>query len=396
MSGGEAGDIFTTRPLPRLVCGPGGIEQIGRLAGEFGGHRALIVTDPGIMAAGYPEKVANLLLAEGIRPTVFDGVVENPTSEEVELCVQVAKSCQADIFIGLGGGSSMDTAKGCNFLYTNGGDMADYRGKDLAKKKMLPFIAVPTTAGTGSECQCYALIADPVTHQKMPCGDTKALAVAAVLDPDLTLTQPPFVTASTGLDALAHAVESYVSKAATPWSRLYAGRAYALLREHLPTVLQSPENREARAGMQLGAALAGAAIENSMLGCAHSAANPLTAIFNVVHGHAVALMLPAVIRKNAEQTATAQLYAELLATAGTVADTGSEGAEMIASEVEQWLGLSGLARQLVSCGVIYEEIPRLADLATQQWTAGFNPRAYTAADFQAMYEATYASEVGAE
>lgn len=390
MSHLEVGDSFTTRPLPRLVVGPGVMEQIGRLAGEFGGHRALIVTDPGVMAAGYPEKVANLLLAEGIRPTVFDGVVENPTSEEVELCVQVAKSCQADLLIGLGGGSSMDTAKGCNFLYTNGGEMADYRGKDRAKKKMLPFIAVPTTSGTGSECQCYALIADPVTHQKMPCGDTKAMAVAAVLDPELTLTQPPLVTACTGLDALAHAVESYVSSAATPWSRLYAGRAYALVREHLPTVLQSPENREARAGMQLGAALAGAAIENSMLGCAHAAANPLTAVFSVVHGHAVALMLPTVIRINAGQPATAQLYAELLASAGTAADSGMEAAEIIATEVEQWLGLSTLSTQLVNCGVIFEEIPRLAELATQQWTAGFNPRAYTAADFQTMYEAAYA------
>ncbi len=390
MSSLVGGEGFTTRPLPRLVCGPGVVQQIGRLVGEFGGHRALIVTDPGIMATGYPDQVAKLLLAEGIRPTVFDGVVENPTSEEVELCVQVAKSSQADILIGLGGGSSMDTAKGCNFLFTNGGEMADYRGKDLAKKKMLPFIAVPTTSGTGSECQCYALIADPVTHQKMPCGDTKAMAVAAVLDPDLTLTQPPLVTACTGLDALAHAVESYVSKAATPWSRLYAGRAYALVREHLPTVLQSPENREARGGMQLGAALAGAAIENSMLGCAHSAANPLTATFNVVHGHAVALMLPAVIRKNAELPETAELYAELLSTSGTVMDAGEEAAEVIASEVEQWLGVSGLSRQLVNCGVIYEELPRLAELATQQWTAGFNPLTYSAADFQAMYEAAYA------
>lgn len=389
MSGDQADGIFTTRRLPRLVVGPGALRQLARLAGEFGGHRALIVTDPGIMAAGYPSAVADSLMAEGIRPTIFDGVVENPTTEEVDLCVDVARHCQADLLIGLGGGSSMDTAKGGNFILTNGGEMADYRGRDLARKKMLPFLAVPTTAGTGSECQSFALIADPVTHQKMPCGDAKAMAAAAVLDPELTLTQPPLVTACTGLDALAHAVESYVSTAATPWSRLYAGRAYALVRTHLPVVLATPENREARAGMQLGAALAGAAIENSMLGCAHAAANPLTARFGVAHGHAVALMLPGVMRRNARQETTGALYQDLLTGAGMAATSGPEAAEWMATEVEQWLALSGVGTHLSGCGVLAEEIPDLAQLAAQQWTAGFNPKVYAAGDFEALYREAY-------
>ncbi|MEM1059071.1 MAG: iron-containing alcohol dehydrogenase [Verrucomicrobiota bacterium] len=389
MSAPEPDILFTTRPLPRIVCGAGAIDTIGRLAAEFGGHRALIVSDPGIVATGAPDRVAVHLMAEGIKPTVFDGVVENPTTDEVDLCVQVAKHCQADLIIGLGGGSSLDTAKGCNFIFTNGGRMEDYRGKDQAKKKMLPFIAVPTTAGTGSECQCFALIADPVTHQKMPCGDVKAMAVAAVLDPDLTLTQPPLVTACTGLDALAHAVESYVCKVATPWSRTYSGRAYQLIRENLPLVLAHPENREARQAIQLGASLAGAAIENSMLGCAHAAANPLTARFGVVHGHAVALLLPPVIRRNAEDPATAEAYRELLAGAGTEAASGREAALTIADEVEQWIGLTGLSPRLVACGVVPGAIPGLAEGAATQWTANFNPRAYVEADFESVYREAF-------
>jgi len=381
--------LFTTRPMPRISFGSGAVDLIGRVAGEFGGHRALVVTDPGIMATGAPERMAVHLMAEGIKPTIFDGVVENPTTAEVELCVDVARHCQADIIIGLGGGSSMDTAKGCNFILTNGGRMEDYKGKDLAKKKMLPFIAVPTTSGTGSECQCFALIADPETHQKMACGDIKAMAVAALLDPDLTLTQPPMVTACTGLDALAHAVESYVCKVATPWSRLYAGRAFSLVRENLPIVLSHPENREARAGMLLGASLAGAAIENSMLGCAHSAANPLTARFSTVHGHAVALLLPPVIRLNAAQGETAELYRELLGASGQEAATGKEAADIIASEVEQWIALAGLSANLAGCGVVAEELPSLAELATGQWTAHFNPRAYSTEDFEAVYREAY-------
>ena len=220
-----------------------------------------------------------------------DGVIENPTTRCVENCVQAARAAGADILIGLGGGSSMDTAKGCNFLLTNGGQMRDYWGVGKATKSMLPLIAIPTTAGTGSECQSAALIADEVTHQKMACLDPKAAARIAILDPELTLSQPRRVAACTGIDALSHAVETAVTTKRSPLSRAYSLEAFRLCGGHLSRALNEPGDLEARSGMLLGAAFAGTAIENSMLGAAHAAANPLTARFGVTHGVAVGLML---------------------------------------------------------------------------------------------------------
>ena len=217
--------------------------------------------------------------AAGVNVTIFDEVKENPTTREVDQCLEVARAVRPQLIIGLGGGSSMDTAKGCNFVLTNGGRMQDYWGVGKATKPMLPLIAVPTTAGTGSECQSFALIADEKTHQKMACGDPKAAPRVAILDPLLTVTQPRQVAACTGIDAIAHAVETAVTKKRNELSWLYSREAFRLMTANFDCVFEQPDNLEARAAMQLGAAYAGTAIENSMLGAAHSAANPLTARF---------------------------------------------------------------------------------------------------------------------
>jgi alcohol dehydrogenase len=184
----------------------------------------------------------------------------------------------------------MDTAKGCNFILTNGGRMHDYCGVGKAKAPMLPLIAIPTTAGTGSECQSATLIADEHTHQKMACLDPKAAARIAILDPVLTLSQPPRVTACTGIDAIAHAVETAVTTARHPLSLMYSHNAFKLCAEFSTRHSESGD-LEARGRMLLGAAFAGWP-ENSMLGATHAAANPLTAHFDVVHGMAVGMMLP--------------------------------------------------------------------------------------------------------
>src|SRR5438046_4561017 len=171
----------------------------------------------------------------------------------------------------------MDCAKGINFLYTNGGRMADYKGFGKATYPLLPSIGVPTTSGTGSEAQSYALIADETTHVKMACGDRKAAFRVSILDPELTVSQPPLVTAVTGLDALTHAVESYVCTRRTPISQAFALAAWRHLEPNYQRVLEAPDDLSARGAIQLGAYLAGMAIEASMLGAAHACANPLTA-----------------------------------------------------------------------------------------------------------------------
>src|SRR5262249_50705683 len=230
---------------------------------------------------------------------------------DVDACLRIAQAAQIDVIVGLGGGSAMDTAKGCNFLLTNGGRIQDYWGIGKASKAMLPFIAVPTTAGTGSECQSAALIADEQTHQKMACLDSKAAARVALLDPALTLSQPALVTAHTGIDAIAHALETAVTTKRNHLSLMFSHEAFKLTVPSLPRVLSAPSDLHARGRMLLGAALAGTAIENSMLGAAHAAANPLTAHYGIVHGEAVGIMLPAVVRFNARDPAVRLAYAEL-------------------------------------------------------------------------------------
>ena len=376
----------------RMVFGNGVVTQVGSLARELGAKKILLVTDAGIVAAGHAGRVIATLEAAGLSVTVFDQAKENPTTKCVTECVAVAQQAGIDFIIGLGGGSSMDTAKGCNFILTNGGQMKDYWGVGKATKPMLPFIAIPTTAGTGSEMQCAALIADEVTHQKMACLDPKCAARVAILDPELTVSQPPRVTACTGIDAIAHAVETAVTTKRNELSQKLSFAAFKLCLNAFPLVMQTPADLEARAQMQLGAAYAGAAIESSMLGAAHAAANPLTAHYNIAHGHAVGLMLPQVVRFNAEEAEARALYAQLSQEAGisNSANSGAESVELLARRLEALLGFARLPGKLSKCGVESERLEQLATEAAKQWTAGFNPRPIAAADFLQLYKAAFA------
>lgn len=369
---------FDHQSRTRLIFGNGTLSRLGDLSREIGGTRVLVVSDPGLVKAGYVERASVYLREAGLSVEVFGSVHENPSTADVDDCVAVAKEFGADLLIGLGGGSSMDTAKGCNFILTNGGRMADYWGTGKATKPMLPMIAVPTTAGTGSECQSYALISDDVTHAKMACGDVKAAAKVAILDPELTVSQPHRVTVCTGIDAISHALETAVTNKRTALSMLYSREAFRLCHSGFGRVLRDSSDIEARGMMLLGAAYAGIAIEGSMLGAAHSAANPLTAKFGVVHGEAVGVMLPHVIRFNSGLGEISAIYESLFD--GDLADRVTE----LLWEARMPLGILGY-------GAKTEDIPALAEMALKQWTAQFNPRPITETDFQQLYTAALTS-----
>ncbi len=379
---------FDFQPRTRLIFGPGTSAKIPDLVKELNARSALLVTDAGIIAAGHAEKLAEEVRSTGVQVTIFDRVRENPTTRDVDACLAVARECRPEVIIGLGGGSSMDTAKGCNFLLTNGGRMRDYWGVGKATQPMLPLIAVPTTAGTGSECQSAALIADEETHQKMACLDPKAAARVAILDPILTLSQPPRVTACTGIDAVAHAVETAVTRKRNPFSSMCSREAFQLLAGSFRAVIQDAGDVSARGRMQWGAALAGTAIENSMLGAAHSAANPLTARFNVIHGQAAGMMLPHVVRFNGQEETARDAYSGLALAAGLTNSSGNP-VEALAAEIDALLRAAGMPVRLRDCGVRADAIPALAAEAARQWTAGFNPRPVTDADFAALFEAAF-------
>ena len=380
---------FDFQPRTRIVFGPGSIDRLGELVGEYSGKRVLLVTDPGIVAAGHVARAEASLTKAGLAFSQFDRVIENPTTEVVEACVAFAREEKIDFIVGLGGGSSMDTAKGCNFLLTNGGRMEDYWGVGKAARPMLPLIAVPTTAGTGSEdANRSRLITQPETHVKMACGDPKAAARAAILDPELTLTQPPAVAAATGMDALSHALETAVTRRRNPISQMLSREAFRLCSRGLKTIFDDPANLDARADVLLGAALAGMAIENSMLGAAHAAANPLTARYGVVHGHAVGLMLPAVVRFNAEDPEVAPLYYQLAIQGGlleTGPSNGTPAGERIANFICKFQDRTGLPRSLNGTKLSDGDIGALAGDAAKHWTGTFNPRPGGAKVFDRLY-----------
>ena len=380
---------FDYQPRTRIVYGADRIDSLGDLAGELGTRRALVVSDPGIIAAGHTGRGIDALEAAGIETHLFDGVVENPSTDQVEQGLMVAQRHDPELIVGLGGGSAMDCAKGINFLYSNGGRMQDYQGVGKALKGMVPMIAVPTTAGTGSETQSFALISDAKTKVKMACGDKKASFRVALLDPQLTLTQPPGVTALTGIDALAHALETYVTTRRNPASLAFSREAWRLLSTNFGQVLDTPNDLDARSGMQLGACFAGIAIENSMLGATHALANPLTAHYGIAHGQAIGVMLPHVIRFNGVQFGS--WYHDLLELAGTTNGYTPPQAsgEHLADFIVDLLAKTKLPTRLGECGVDQSTLPALARDAAQQWTGRFNPRPVEQPELLSLYEEAF-------
>jgi alcohol dehydrogenase len=375
---------FDFHPRTRVLFGPGRVTRVGQIARELGFRRTLVVADPGIREAGHTGRVLDALTAAAVETFLFDGFGVNPDSAMVHAGAGFARPLDVDSIIGLGGGSSLDCAKGINFVLRNGGTIADYRGYGKASTPLLPMIGLPTTAGTGSEAQSYAVIADAETHMKMACGDVSAAVRVAILDPELTITAPAHVSAMAGYDAIAHAVETAVTVKRTPLSDTFSHQAWKLLSEAFERVLLHPSDAEARGAMLLGAHFAGAAIEQSMLGAAHACANPLTARYNLAHGLALAILLPHVVRWNAP--VVRDRYAALLgAPRRRVRDENA--AETLARRLEDFAVAGHLSITLSDAGVTADAIPGLAELATQQWTGTFNPRPFDAKGAEEIYRA---------
>jgi alcohol dehydrogenase len=379
---------FDFQPRTRVIFGAGTIGQLGKLAVELGFRRTLLVADHGLVASGHVDEAVTPLQQAGVEVVRFHDFEVNPNTRMVESGTAFVATQQIDSIIGLGGGSSLDCAKGINFLLTNGGRMADYHGYGKATKPMLPMIAVPTTAGTGSEAQSYALISDAETHVKMACGDLKAAFRVALLDPALTLSQPKTITAISGFDAIAHAVETYVTTKRTPVSEIFSREAWVLLEGNYERVLTQPDDLEARGAMQLGAFYAGLAIENSMLGATHACANPLTARYGTAHGAAIAMLLPSVVRWN--ERAAGERYATLLKFS-SVAKLNEDlsPTEALAHRLEALAAAGSLNTDLRGIGITANDLRELAAEAAEQWTGTFNPRPFNKEGAMEVYSCAY-------
>ncbi len=376
------------RTPPRLVCGVGALKQLGELASDLGGTRALIVTDLGIVDQGFDQQAVQALCSAGVSVCVFDKVEADPPYKIVLEAISAAKSSDADIVIGLGGGSSMDTAKVVALAVNSEQTLADMVGTEQATGERLPLITIPTTAGTGSEVTFVSVLTDD-------CGDKQAiyshklLPDIALLDASLTTKLPPHITAAPALDAIVHAVEAYTSRTRkNPISDALAVKALELLGDNFMTVLKDGENIEARAAMLLGSTLAGMAFVNSSVAAVHALSYPLGVKFHIPHGHSNALVMGPVFRFNMREAK--REYAELAAIllADENFDSDEQAANAFISRLEEMLEFSGLETRLSQLGVKLEDIQEMSIMVNEKLNRliSTNPRDMTSDDIYSLYK----------
>jgi len=291
--------IFNFRVAGEVIFGTGVIERAGVEIQKHGGKKVLLVVDPGFARTAQMKKILEALEKERIPSVLFDAVEPEPRTEVADRCAEAARRGQCDFVLGVGGGSAMDTAKAAAILATNGGIARDYQGLDKVPRPGLPKGMVPTTAGTGSEVTFTAVFINEEEKKKAGINSRYLYPEVAILDPELTMALPPAVTASTGMDALTHAIESYTSRAASPVSEMFSLEAVSLIGKSLRRAVEEGSDLQARSNMLLGSLLAGIGLANAGVGAAHSLAYPMGGVFHIAHGVANALLLPAVVDYNA-------------------------------------------------------------------------------------------------
>ena len=380
---------FAFSTVASIVSDPGGAARLGQLVAErfSTARRALIVTDAGFLRTGLLEPARASLAAQGLAVHTFSDVVADPPERTVLAAVACARTHEADLVIGFGGGSSMDVAKLVAVLAASAQPLHQIYGIGNVKGQRLPLIQVPTTAGTGSEVTNIAIVTTGETT-KMGVVAPQLYADLALLDAELTLGLPPLVTAATGIDAMVHAIEAYTSKhKKNPLSDNLARQALGLLSNNLIAAVETGSNVEARQAMLLGACLAGQAFSNAPVAAVHALAYPIGGIFHVPHGLSNSLVLPHVLRFNASHAAP--LYAELAEIVVPRSD-GSHAArtEGLIAAMQQIAARTGIQTRLAQVGIVEADLDRLADDAMLQTRLlGNNPRELTRADARAIYAA---------
>ncbi|MGQ9734677.1 MAG: iron-containing alcohol dehydrogenase family protein [Candidatus Bipolaricaulia bacterium] len=363
------GGLFTFYLPTKILFGSGAVENLGPELDERGLKSALIVTDPGVREAGLLARVEDQLRAYKIGYEVYDKVVPNPTVGSIEAALPLAKG--KEVLIGLGGGSSLDTAKALNLLKSHGGRVLDWEGNETVPGPCGPLIAIPTTAGTGSEVTFIAQITVPERKQKVPIVSRYLAPDLAIVDPELTRSLPPKLTAATGMDALTHAIEAATSIAAQPLADLLAFRAIELIHEFLPrAVKDGTVDMEARTKMAFASLLAGMAFNNGWVALAHALAHALGGLYDLPHGLCCALALPVAMEYNLE--ARRERYARI---AELLGERSAEGGITRIKELNRELGLPSGLREL---GIGEDDVPKIAELALADGSLLFNPREVTA------------------
>ncbi len=367
----------------RIEYGVGVISKLGDELRLLKAQKVAIITDPGIIKAGLLDKITSILKEEKLLYNVFDGVDPNPKDRNVERGAQVVRSFGADAMVAIGGGSVIDCAKAIGVLVSHDGmRIKDFEGKTAVKKQILPFIAIPTTAGTGSEVTFSAVITDTENNYKMTVRSPFMAAKVALLDPKLTVTVPPHITASTGMDALTHAIEAYTVKVSEPVSDALALYAIELISNNLVNAVKNGEDIEARACMLVGSLLAGIAFSHSDVGSVHCMAEALGGVYDAPHGICNAVLLPYVMEYNVEFCL--EKYSRIAQAMGEVFYTIEEGAMKAVERVKELAVDVGLP-SFKSLGVKEEDLEKLADMAAKNISTESNPREMTKEDYLTLF-----------
>ncbi len=355
-----------------VTFGVDAVKELPKMLEEYKAKNVMIVYDNGVKMAGIAEKVIEEVKKANVNITIFDGVIPNPTNEVVEEAAEIAKKANIDVFVAVGGGSSIDLTKAVNILMTNPGKIGEYGGMNLVKENVLPLIAIPTTAGTSSEITNVVALTDTQAVCKYVIIDNKIVADKVIADPEFTKTMPPSVTAATGMDAITHAVESYISNMATPLTKYHSIRGLQIFYENLPKAVENGSDMKAREQMMLGCIVAGFGFSNANLGLVHGIAHTLSAHFHLAHGVANATVLPYVMEFNAESCPEEMIE---LAKAINLSLTGNveEDKYVLSKELLNMTKKVGI-KTLSELGIKEDDFDMIAEDVLKEPVLGFNPR----------------------
>ena len=368
--------------------GPGARKELPGVVQRLGFKKALVVTDKGLMKFGVAKMVLDVLDEAAIPYAVYDDVKPNPTVTNVKNGVEACKQAGADFIVAIGGGSSMDTANGIGIVCNNPefADVVSLEGVADTKKKTVPIIALPTTAGTAAETTINYVIIDETKQKKMVCVDPNDIPCVAIIDAELMYSLPKSLTAATGMDAMTHAIEGLITKGAWELSDMFEIKAIEMIHRYLPLAVNEPTNPVGRDGMAVAQYVAGMAFSNVGLGVDHGMAHPLSALHDVPHGVACAMLLPTVMRFNAP--AALSKYVDIAKAVGVYKEgmTQEEAADAACTEIENLSKLVGIPAHLSELGITEKDIDALADQAIEDVCTPGNPRPVTREDIVALYK----------
>ena len=367
--------------------GPGARKELPEVLNRLGGKKVFVVTDKGLLKFGVAKMVTDVMDEAGIPYEIFSEVKPNPTVTNVKDGLEAFKESKANVIVAIGGGSAMDTAKGIGIVANNPefGDIASLEGCAPTKHKSVPIVALPTTAGTAAETTINYVIIDEDKQKKMVCVDPNDIPAVAIIDAELMYSLPKGLTAATGMDALTHAIEGYITKGAWEMSDMFELEAIRMISKYLPVAVEEPTNADARNGMAVAQYIAGMAFSNVGLGLVHGMAHPMGSLFDVPHGVANALLLPTIMEFN--MPACLNKYPEIAKAMGIdVSGMTKEQASQAACDAVKDLAIKvGIPQHLSELGITAEDIPALAQQALEDVCTPGNPRDVTLDDIKALY-----------